>query len=470
MAGCQGKKMLQTIKLLTLTLITSATTLGFVQAEAIAWRTDLRAAQAEAEQTGKLVLIHFYTDSCGPCRMLDKNVFSMPNVATALEANYVPVKLNANQAADISKAYGVSRVPTDVVTDAAGKQVKRLVSPATPMAYIGTMTNLAGQHRSMVGTYDQIARNAPSPSAIQTGTNGLNPAYASPSYNGPSYDSLAANSPVMAPAPAASPYSQPKPSVVGNRYAMAPTTQPSSTMGTAGTGSNLAQPFANQSNGIPAAATRSKPSLENPYYGTQASPVAPMAPTNQPQTGQLQTGQLQAMAQAAPPAAENVASIPKVEAPITPIVENPTLNNTATPKQVAVTPAVQLPAGSPPLGFDGYCAVTMKDKWQWVKGDTKWGAIHRGRTYLFTDEASRDKFLAGPDMYSPALSGSDPVLAVDSRQSIPGTRQYALEYEGKFYFFSSEQTLNKFWTNADGYAKGSERVAAAIQADGKIIR
>ena len=35
----------------------------------IAWRTDLRSREApKAQQTGKLVLVHFWTERCGPCK------------------------------------------------------------------------------------------------------------------------------------------------------------------------------------------------------------------------------------------------------------------------------------------------------------------------------------------------------------------------------------------------------------------
>ncbi|MEM6331009.1 MAG: hypothetical protein AAF790_12260 [Planctomycetota bacterium] len=117
-------------------------------------------------------------------------------------------------------------------------------------------------------------------------------------------------------------------------------------------------------------------------------------------------------------------------------------------------PAIQLPPNAPPLGFEGYCPVTMKRDWKWALGDTKWGAIHRGRTYLFATQADRQTFLADPDKYSPAMSGADPVLALETGKQTSGLRRYALEYQGKFYLFSSEQTLNKFWSNAEGYAQG----------------
>src|SRR5690606_15960666 len=71
---------------------------------------------------------------------------------------------------------------------------------------------------------------------------------------------------------------------------------------------------------------------------------------------------------------------------------------------------VKLPPGAPPLGFFGYCCVTMKENNDWQPGSVEWGAIHRGRTYLFRSQELRDKFLANPDSYAPVLAGADPVL------------------------------------------------------------
>src|SRR5262249_18608426 len=63
---------------------------------------------------------------------------------------------------------------------------------------------------------------------------------------------------------------------------------------------------------------------------------------------------------------------------------------------LAVDPT-QLPPGSPPLGLDGFCAVSLVERKKWVAGDPLWGAIHRGRTYLFSGEGERQRFMANPD-------------------------------------------------------------------------
>lgn len=64
-------------------------------ADAVRWRDSLDGAKVEAAQSGKLVLLHFYTSSCGPCRMLDENVFSQPQVGDAMEGSYIPIKIDA---------------------------------------------------------------------------------------------------------------------------------------------------------------------------------------------------------------------------------------------------------------------------------------------------------------------------------------------------------------------------------------
>jgi YHS domain-containing protein len=122
----------------------------------------------------------------------------------------------------------------------------------------------------------------------------------------------------------------------------------------------------------------------------------------------------------------------------------------------AQPPAVQLPAGNPPLGLDGYCPVRLAEETRWVLGDVRWGLIHRGRTYLFAGPEERDRFDVAPNRYAPALSGNDPVLAVERGEMVPGRRQFGAWFEKQVYLFSSETTFQKF--NADPY-----RYVSALQ-------
>ncbi len=397
-------------------------------AQGIAWRHDLASAQAEASQANKLVLIHFWTPTCAPCKRLEKVVFNSPGVAGSIARDYVPVKINAAASPEIASKYQITRVPTDVVVTSAGQLVKTFVSPATPMAYVGLMGEVASAYRSQHSAYNQIASKAsfnktPASERLQPAGQPLNPAYSGlATVAQPTVQQVAA-------APGGTPkqtiydrYAAAAPQPPVDRYAMK---EPTTPVVTAPVPVVVNNPVASQS--APPVTPIPATSVANPHY------AAPAATT---------------------PAASPAPAAPEAVAP--------------TPRSQSI--ASQLPPGSPALGFDGFCPVTMKNKWRWAKGDVKWGAIHRGRTYLFVNQAARDTFLAEPDKYSPALSGADPVLAVETQQVVPGTREYAVEYEGQFYLFSNEQSLKKFWSNADGYAKGAERIASKLSTNGIIRR
>ena len=123
---------------------------------------------------------------------------------------------------------------------------------------------------------------------------------------------------------------------------------------------------------------------------------------------------------------------------------------------------MQLPAGCPPLALDGYCPVTVTEKMVWKKGDVRFGAIHRGRTYLFASAEEQQKFLGEPDKYSPIISGNDPVVALEKGAPAPGKREYGLMYKNRMFLFSSKESYDKFCGDSKRYAG---EIFQAMQAD-----
>jgi protein disulfide-isomerase len=168
---------------------------------------------------------------------------------------------------------------------------------------------------------------------------------------------------------------------------------------------------------------------------------------------------------AAPPQLPTAPAASVPFAAVTAAATQPATSSTAT--TAAAPDARRLPPGAPPLGFDGYCPVTMRNQWKWVAGDPQWGIVHRGRTYWFVGQQEQQQFWENPDHYSPALSGIDPVLAIDHKQQVPGKRQHSLDYDNLFYLFSSEATLQQFAANPERYA-ASVRQAMGIER-GRIV-
>ena len=126
-------------------------------------------------------------------------------------------------------------------------------------------------------------------------------------------------------------------------------------------------------------------------------------------------------------------------------------------------PAISIPPGNPPLAIDGFCPVQIYEENRWVRGNPRYGVIHRGRTYLFHGPDEAKRFYADPDRYAPRLSGQDVVLAVDQGLSVPGTRAIGVRYDGHIYLFSTEASCQKFSQDPDRYARAVQAVMDTAQ-------
>lgn len=95
-------------------------------------QTDFRSisfdeALKAAKEENKLVFIDFYTDWCGPCKKMAKEVFPLKMVGDFMNAKFVNLKLNAEQEGkELAARYKVSAYPTFVILDTEGKVVGEL--------------------------------------------------------------------------------------------------------------------------------------------------------------------------------------------------------------------------------------------------------------------------------------------------------------------------------------------------------
>ena len=326
--------------------------------DGVNWQTDLDDARRLAAKTNRLVLLHFWMPSCQPCLRLERQVFNQPGFGEALEAHYVPVKVNAQANPEIAEQYGVDRWPTDVVVDADGQILHGGVCPQDARQYMLLLDRVATTNSRR--QQQQLAATESSQSGRTARTS----------------------------------WSR----------------QPAA---------NSEQPLAPEQRG----AERSPPQDALADYDQYDRRAA---------------------RRQEPPAAEMPATQPPPRAQLT---------GSQPPRQQ-----------NPPLALDGHCPVHLVSTTKWVRGDVRWGAIHRGRTYLFTTQQCQQSFLANPDFYSPVLSGNDPVAAVDEGRLVPGRREFGLAFpkpeifEGQIYLFSSEATRAIFEQNPERYAAAVSRM------------
>jgi thiol:disulfide interchange protein len=90
----------------------------------IRWRS-IGSGDAEAKRSGKPALYFFTAAWCGPCRLLEGQVFSVPEIAALIERDFVPIEVadreretgrNSPEMVALADRYGLRGFPTLVVS------------------------------------------------------------------------------------------------------------------------------------------------------------------------------------------------------------------------------------------------------------------------------------------------------------------------------------------------------------------
>jgi len=367
------------------------------------WLDSLSKARQAAKQSGKLVLIHFEMDHCAPCVRMERLVFSQAQVWQELTRSFVPVKFNVSQSRTVADKFGVNRFPADIVITPAGKVLHRSSGSKGAEQYVAALNQVAAKHLPSPASRFASNAEARTPQGRFVSEDSRQPVGDNSRFAAPPYDSGARND---APPPAA-----PEPS--GNMF-----------------GGGNAPVVDNP----PAAQIERRPHGRVAYLGN-----GPRQPGAEPHPNSPQFD-------------------PRGRAPLGGIAPP-----SAAPRQTAT-------AAQPnryPIALEGHCPVSLLRDSVWQKGDPRYGAVHRGRTYLFAGPAEQQLFLSNlamSDRYSPVLSGYDPVEFVERGRLSAGSRQHGLIHEGRIYLFVSEESLQRFDANPKPYAEPAQQAMRAAAA------
>ncbi len=415
--------------------------------DGVRWQNDIETAKQIAARSNRLVLIHYWIRDCAPCLKLERNVFSQNDFGRSVEADFVPVKINAQDFPITARRYGVDRFPTDVIITSSGQVVSKSGCPQDAGQYASRLRQVAQSYRR---TAEQIASNR------VPASNPDRPAYDQPARR-PSED-----------------YNRPRRQEADRQLAARPDSG-RSPIGTDRRRREELDPRRSFDNPDgdryeeqrpvdhrQQVAIDRNPRFEDPHdhiadarprdsqYEPRRDDRREMAPRPSPrQRAYGEQRDRRDQRQPAPAGSD---------------YNRPHTDDRMQNADQSQPPLAPVAAPRPQFGLDGFCPIQLADSFRWVAGDERWGVNHDGHTYLFTSRADRDRFLAHPDRYSPAMAGYDVVEWSKHQTLANGHRQFGVIYRKRVYLFISEQSLETFRQQPDYYVSRVEQSKRARSA------
>lgn len=486
---------------------------GHATAQEIAWQSDIAQAKEIAARENKLVLIHFWGKSCGPCRRLEKFVFSQPIVAKSINESVVPVKIQDTANPELFAEYGIQRIPQDVVITPSGLIIMKRMSPENSNSYLHFMSRLAEtntvmakkkgvlaesgqkaqklsrtlsdemmnlQNRDMELRRQSIANRSPIYSNQQNNTPRsdqekrlTNPHVVGPTHQAPTHQAPTHQAPThQAPA-----HEMPQPNyqfqsnsrIVNNNSQNPPNNNHASNQ------SNLNRmpledrtKTAENQTGIPSNPLRPMNSGKQVRLKNQ---FVDSSPVEQKSIEQKSIGQQSIVQKSIAP--QSVDHMANNDLQSQTSIHDQRIASNIAPLNVA---PIQTKNDRPTVPtMRGLCPVTILQKGEWVPGSEDWGCYHRGKLFLFASKQYRDLFMASPDIYCPMLVGFDPVEFHKHGKLVEGNVNTGLivEFDGakQMVLFATEKAKDEFAAKKEQYVDIIRTAMKPSGIDpGKMIR
>lgn len=88
---------------------------------------DFAAAREKARESGKLVMIDFAAEWCGPCKMLDRTTWKDEGVISAVTEKAIAVRVDVDENRELAAQFRIRSIPTIIFIDGEGKEVTRVI-------------------------------------------------------------------------------------------------------------------------------------------------------------------------------------------------------------------------------------------------------------------------------------------------------------------------------------------------------
>lgn len=108
----------------------------------VSWVKDYAEGMAKARTEKRPVVLDFYADWCGWCKVMDRETYGNAGVAAVL-TNYICIKVDVEQDTDTAFTFRIGSLPRTIVVDAEGRLLGDRVGYLQPEPFLAFLQDAA---------------------------------------------------------------------------------------------------------------------------------------------------------------------------------------------------------------------------------------------------------------------------------------------------------------------------------------